>query len=357
MEYKIDLGVWKSVFAVPSVIVDKHIKLAGATQLEVILWLLRYADREPSTLDISEALSMHEADVRDCLQYWVETGVIAVNGNVISPASPLEEKADELNTETDAMSDLRTDSSVPETAKPVPVQEKAKEMSVSKKRALSRPEKPDIKYLSQRMNDDPSIAFLMQSADEIFGRMTNNNDKATLLLIHEYDGLPVEVIIMLMQYAFGIGKGNMRYIEKTAINWSDEEITSLEAAEKKIRQLTSGRDAAKRVQRIIGADEHSPTEKESEFADLWLNKWCFDPEMIRAAYEVCVDAKGKYIPKYTSSILESWHNSGFTTVEQTKRRKNDKYTNKKSTRLKGYEPTYDISEYESTSVLDDDDWK
>ena len=161
---------------------------------------------------------------------------------------------------------------------------------------------------------------------------------------------------MLMQYAFGIGKGNMRYIEKTAINWSDEEITSLEAAEKKIRQLTSGRDAAKRVQRIIGADEHSPTEKESELADLWLNKWCFDPEMIRAAYEVCVDAKGKYIPKYTSSILESWHNSGFTTVEQTKRRKNDKY-NKKSSRSKGYEPTYDISEYESTSVLDDDDWK
>ena len=330
MEYTINLGVWKSVFAVPAEIVDKHIKLAGAAQLKVILWVLRHAGEGFSAEDAAKALSMHEADVRDSLQYWVQTGVIAVRENTIFPAEPenisVSEKA----------------------AEPV----KAPEVS-SKRRPLSRPEKPDMKYLAERMKTDPGVAFLMQSADEIFGRMTGANDKTTLLFIHEYDGLPVEVLIMLLQYAFSIGKGNMRYIEKMAINWAEEEITTIEAAEKKIRALTSGRDAARRVQRILGLDEHSPTEKETELAELWINKWNFSDEMIRRAYEACVDSKGKYIPKYTGTILENWHTAGISDVSQIKQKTASK---KQIKSKKGYEATYDISEYESTSVLDEEDW-
>ena len=140
---------------------------------------------------------------------------------------------------------------------------------------ISRPEKPDLKYLSKRMSEDPGIVYLMQSADEIFGRPTSNNDKATLLMIHETDGLPVEVIVMLMQYAASIQKCNIRYIEKMAISWSDNDITTLEQAEKKIQQLTSGRNAAMTIQKILGLEEHSPTEKETEFADRWMNIWKF----------------------------------------------------------------------------------
>ena len=46
MEYKMNLGSWNSVFAVPGDIVDKHLRLAGAAQLKVILWTLRHAGEE-----------------------------------------------------------------------------------------------------------------------------------------------------------------------------------------------------------------------------------------------------------------------------------------------------------------------
>ena len=42
MEYQLNLGAWNSVFVVPSILVDQHIKLAGAVQLKVILWVLRH---------------------------------------------------------------------------------------------------------------------------------------------------------------------------------------------------------------------------------------------------------------------------------------------------------------------------
>ncbi len=342
MSYQIDLGAWNSVFAVPAVIADKHLKLAGGAQLKIILWTLRHSGESFTTEDIANALSMHEADVRDGLQYWIQTGLLRRQDDILLPAEP------------PFMNETSQDVSVPSEkgiVTEIPAVQTQEKTGSHVKRSLSRPEKPDSKYLSRRMNEDEGVAFLMQSADDIFGRMTSNNDKATLLLIHEHDGLPVDVLIMLMQYSKSIGKCNMRYIEKTAIAWSEEEITTLEAAEHKIKQLTNARSAAHRLFRIIGVDDHSPTEKEISNAELWLNNWKLSDEMIRAAYEICVDNKGKYIPKYTQSILERWYLSGIRDVEQLRQQTRKKSKNKTVTE---YSPTYDISEYESTSVLDED---
>ncbi len=349
MDYRFDLGAWNSVFAVPADIVDKHLKLAGAAQLKVMLWMLRHAGEKFEIADISKALSMHEADVRDSMQYWVQTGIIVMNGGNISPV-PFE-NAD--NTEAAAAFDADTEKDAP--AEDVPAADNTASAEKKAKRPLSRPEKPDQAYLTGRMNSDPTIAYLMRSADEIFGRITSNNEKQILLLMHEYDGLPVEVIIMLLQYASGIGRTNMRYIEKMAISWADEEIFTLEAAESKIKRLTSGCTAAKRIQMIIGAEPHSPTENEIMFASQWIEQWHFSDDLIRAAYEACVDAKGKYYPKYTNSILGRWHDAGIRDLGQLeKMKKTESAGHKKKKAEKGYKPTYDIAEYESTSIFDEE---
>ncbi len=351
MEYRLELGAWGSVFAVPTELTDKHLKLAGAAQLKVILWFLRHAGEAFTTADISSALSMHEADVRDCMQYWIEAGLIAHNdNNILTPPMPAVQTAPDTETESTA----GTEEKAAETETITEIQAETRhEPEKTQTRLPSRPEKPDQKYLSERMTSDPGIAFLMQSADEIFGRLTNISDKATLLMIHEYDGLPVEVLIMLMQYAHDAGKCNMRYIEKTAISWADEEITTLEAAERKIKELSEKNTAARRYQRIIGLDDHSPTKKELEFADLWINKRKYPDELIREAYETCIDNKGKFIQKYTNTILENWYKTGITSVSQLKNQQSER---KKAKPQDSYSPSYDISEYESTSILDEEGW-
>lgn len=354
MDYQLNLGAWNCVFAVPSVLVDQHLKLAGAAQLKVILWILRHAGENFSESTIAQALSMHEADVRDSMQYWAETGVICRQEETLLP-SAVQETA--VQTEPSLLPQ-ELPSAVPEVPSTAAQETKSTALPVKKsgqKRALSRPSKPDMKYLTQRINEDESIAFLMNSVDEIFGRVTSNNDKETLLLIHEYDGLPVEVIIMLLQYAFSIGKGNMRYIEKMAINWADEEITTLEAADRKINRLNQQRDACYRMQKLFGVADRAPSEEEKTFADLWLNQWHFSEDMLKAAYDVCVGNKGKYIPRYIGTTLENWYSAGITQVSQIPQTKKSDGTSKKSAKGKGgYQPTYDIADYESTSVLDEE---
>ena len=76
MSFSIDLGAWNNVFAVPCCVVDKHIKLAGSAQLKVLLFLLRHAGENISIDYISASLSMSCADIKDAMQYWVETKLI-----------------------------------------------------------------------------------------------------------------------------------------------------------------------------------------------------------------------------------------------------------------------------------------
>lgn len=341
MEYKMNLGAWNSIFAVPCEIVDKHLKLAGAAQLKVLLWVLRNAGKGFATEDISSALSMSAADVRDSMLYWKETGIVCeCDGELTPPLAKSEQKTD--MPEVTEESEIKKEEIVP-----------AKAASEEKKpsRTLSRPEKPDIVYLTERVNNDESIAYLMQTADEIFGRPTSANEKETLLLIHEYDGLPVEVILMMMQYAAGIGKCNARYLEKVGINWADDEINTLEMAEQRIKQLTNGRSAAGTIQKLFGLSKHVPTEKEIAFADRWLNTWGFPTDVIYYAYEICVNAKGEYIPKYINSVLERWYSSGIMTIDKAKadqEKDRKKAENKKAA-------SYDIDLYDSINTIIEED--
>lgn len=347
MNFSINLGNWNSIFAVPTTVVDKHIKLAGCTQLKVLLWILRHAGENFSVNDIASALSMHSADVKDAMQYWIETELIGINNNIISPAQIAESKVlpDEYN-KIDETSELPS--------------QKDKQSSIkstqNQPRLLSRPQKPDSLYVSQRINDSSEISSLMQEAQIILGRPISSPDAATLVMLHDNDGLPVDVIIMLMQYAVSIGKNSMKYIEKTAISWANEEIDSLEKAEKKIRLLSQRKDCWNIVKRAIGIDNRSPSAKEEEASERWISQWGFDEQMIREAYNRCIDSKGKYILSYMDSIIKRWYSAGIKNIEQANQ---ERLTNKinsssysKTDNKDTRSPSYNIEEYEKFSIFD-----
>lgn len=338
-----NLGGWNSVFAVPSAVVDKHIKLAGSAQLKVLLWILRHAGEPFTTETIAEALSMHPADVHDAMQYWIETGLICEQKEILSPGStsPEEVLPEPIVQNTTGTVTPAATSAVPSAPG-------------KHTRLLSRPQKPDSLFVAQRINECTDIASMMQEAQMILGRPISNGDSATLVMLHDTDGLPVDVILMLLQYAVSIGKNNMKYIEKMAISWAEEEIDTHAKAEHKIRMLSEGQQAWKLVERTIGIEHRSPSSKEAEFSHRWVNEWKFGKALIREAYERCVDAKGKYIIGYTDSILRRWNGEGIKTLEQARAEKTAKQQRTSGERRA---PSYDIDEYERTSIFDDYDRK
>lgn len=312
-----NLGTWNAIFAVPCEVIDKHIKLAGGAQLKVLLFMLRHAGENLSLAKIAVALSMTELDVKDSMQYWIETNILT---GLKEPGAP----------ETTALPDCN---------------EPDNDKKIEPKRQFTRVEKPDTASVAQRISDSAEISSLMQEAQIILGRPISNGDCSTLIMLHDTYGLPVHVILMLMQYAVSIGKRHMNYIKTTAISWAEEEIDTIEKAENKIRALETSRKAWLTLEKIIGIEHRSPSTKEDEAANRWLNTWKMPGELIKEAYDRCVNAKGKYILSYMDSIIKRWQNCGIKTLAQSL--EEDKFKKSAYSQKPANDFTsYNIDEYE-----------
>lgn len=324
MQYQFDNGLWSSVFAVPIAVVDQHLRLAGSVQLKALLWVLRHGGAPFTDEALGEALGVSAADARDALSYWQETGVLS----------------------------FRTAQQAEAPAKAAAPEAKAAGAAAPEKPAAPRPparvQRPDPMCVARRMEESEEIRCLMQEAEQIFGRCLSTNDTATLLMLHDDYGLPTDVILMLLQFSAGGGKPFMRYVERIAINWADEGITTHRQAEEKLQELTERRRAWNVVMHALNLPERSPSSKEASLAAQWVQEWKFSPEMIRCAYDRCVDSTGKYLPSYMHKILERWQKENIRTPEQAKAdREKRTYT-----RQSAEKPSYDLDAYERQSLYD-----
>lgn len=107
----IDLGSWNGVFAVPNSVVDEHIKLAGAAQLKVLLFVLRHSGEAINTEQLGAELNMHPADVSDSINFWINCGLLKRQDNGVSPSDAESSAVSELaDTPTPAVENQRRQS-------------------------------------------------------------------------------------------------------------------------------------------------------------------------------------------------------------------------------------------------------
>lgn len=291
----IDLGSWNGVFAVPNSVVDEHIKLAGAAQLKVLLFVLRHSGEAINTEQLGAELNMHPADVSDSINFWINCGLLKRQDNGVSPS----------DAESSAVSEL-ADTATPAVEKPK-----------TPKRASTRPPRPSGPYISQRILQDKEFAFLAEEAQSIIGKPLSTGDLGILLNLHDMDGLPVDVITMLLQFCVSREKFGMKYIESVGISWAQQGIDNVSKAEEKIKEFAVQRDAWAKVSAIFGIKSvGSPTKTQLEFANRWLNEWGYKSDVIRLAYETCVDKKGEYNLRYIDGIIKKWHKLGVHTMKE-----------------------------------------
>lgn len=377
MSYSVNLGCWGSIFAVPTSVVDKYIKIAGSAQLKVLLWILRHSGESFELDTIAGALNMSSFDVSDCIEFWSSFDVIKKDGNVITPAntkpapsavvSVTKNTVEIKPTAQNEVSRASTVQKMPEVAvqadnknipKPLPQAEKKEQPSQKNETeknisaSAARPLRPDPVYVAKRISEDKEIEYLLNEAQYIIGRLISPNENAGIIMLHDNDGLPSEVILMLLAYGFSNGKG-MRQIEAMGAGWAKDGVTTLQAAEEKIKQLEQKKEAWRKVQGILGLDFRKPTQKEDEIYTRWISEWKFSEAMIKEAYEICVNAKGKYIPNYVHKILESWHTKGYRTVEQVRAERAKTTYKTEQNGSTDRKSSFDIDDLSGLSMFDD----
>ncbi len=312
MSVRINLGKWGSVFAVPSCVVDEHIKIAGESQLKVLLFLLKNSYKSYTYKEIGEALSIHEADVKDCVDFWIEREVIAELDGILIP-----DKANDSETKKD----------------------EKKPQDTKKKDVPQRPLRPDIITSAQIINSDKNLQDLLSMVQNALSKPLSSGGTSVIVMLYDTCGLPAEVIMMLVNYCISLGKSDMRTIERMGIKWADEEINTVQAVENRIAENKRSNENWNRVKYVFGlTSAGSPTSKQLKFADRWVGQWHFSDEMLRTAYELNVDSTGKMSLPYINKILKRWYDAGIFTIEDIE--KNDK--SKKKTNSK--KSSYDLDE-------------
>ncbi len=288
MSVRINLGNWGSIFAVPTAVVDKHLKIASPMQTKVLLYLLRNSEKSYTYKEIADFFAVDEEDIADCVSFWLEREVLVESNGELVPS--VAENKLHNETEQPAMSE--------------------------KKLVQPRLTKPDIISAAQRVSADAVLQHLLAEVEVALSKPLSSGDVATVVMLYDTCGLPCEVVLMLVHYCVSIGKGNMRTIEKIGVNWADMGINTLGAADSKINEIKQSTANWNIVKGVFGlANVGSPTQKQLEYAQKWIGVWHFSTDMLRKAYEICVDTTGKFTMNYIDKVLQRWFNAGVINVD------------------------------------------
>ncbi len=335
MNYFVNTGKWSNLFAVPSCVVDEYIKLATGPSLKVLLYVLRNGNCEISKQDIAKAINIDNEAIDDAFNFWESVGVLYNNANM--PVNS------ETNSNIKEIQTVKEDEKSNDRKRPA-LQDSSEHFNL-------RPAE-----IAERIRKSDNIKTLFTIAESTLGRILNNTDHRSLIWIHEYLGLNVDVILMLIQYCTSIGRSNMVSIEKIAFEWQENNVNTLRDAQNEIQRMQQLYSYESKVLATFGIN-NKPSVNQQEIIKEWYNKG-ISLQLLECAYNRTMDSINKLSFPYINSIILSWCEKKLTTVEEVfefekknpppKRTYNTKGVQKSQKKEK--RRSYDINQFEKFAI-------
>ncbi|MCM1120189.1 MAG: DnaD domain protein [bacterium] len=270
--------------AVSNSFIDKYMKDANDAQLKIYLYLLRmiHANLPFSVSDIADKFNHTEKDVLRALIYWEKQKLLTLDydddknlvGIHLCEQSPAGVSAGQ-----GAAAALQPPETDPY-AKP----------SYSADRLRS-------------FKEQDNIAQLLFVAQVYVGRTLTASDMKTILYLSDVLHFSDDLIDYLIQYCVDLGKKDFRYMEKVAVSWAQQGISTPKQAQKAALKYDKSVYA---IMNELGKST-SPTSKELEYINRWTREYGFSTDIIFEACERTVLAVDKHRFEYAEGILSSWH--------------------------------------------------
>ena len=296
-------------FCVSNEFVDKFMCDANGSFVKVYLYCLRYAQSGiPMSIGkIAGLLNMISSDVISALKYWDNMGVLRL------------EKSDKNEYSIEMYDTFTTDRSdryqvVTPQAEGDNSEKKSAQINYS---AYSRSD------LMTAMQGNEKIKQLFTYSGQLLNKTLNTNDMNLIYMFYDYLKLPAEVIFLLLEYCVSIDKSNMRYIEKVAMAWADNNINTVTKASSYIRKRTEENAFENKYKAMFKINGRDFTESELKLLKSWTNELKVSDDVIKEAYETTVMNTGKVAFKYMDSVIKNSLNaSSNNTYSSGYRKKN-----------------------------------
>ena len=302
--------------------IDRYMPAANGEFVKLYLYLLRCAGtgRELSVSSIADFFDHTEKDVQRALLYWEKQGILQLRydgNNAISDILFCIEsgtKAPDVSAQEPAADPAGL---LPETLLETPSPEEtgpdagadsgtmAEEAAVPDKKSLS----PARKKALKQQDDIRQLIFVAQS---YMGRPLTSTEVNNLLYFYESLHFSVDLIEYLTEYCASKGNPGARYMEKVALGWYKEGITTVAEARQSAALFQK---EYYQIFDALGIRGRSPAPSEVEYMDRWLHVYGFDLSLIREACARTILKTHQPSLSYVESILKSWQAGNVKTLE------------------------------------------
>lgn len=297
---------------VSNLFIDEYMKDANDAQLKVYFYLLRMlnADQAISVSGIADKFNHTEKDVIRALKYWEKQQILDLDFDENKALVGIHLR------DLSAQATPASQHNVLLTSGPVQAQNTAGSSmsSAAAQRVQTTPQEATPVYTKPAYSLDQLREFkereetsqLLFIAEAYIGKPLTPSEIKTILFFTDVLHFSDDLIDYLLQYCVERGKKDFKYIEKVAVNWAEEGITTPKQAQK----FSTRYD--KNVYSIMNSLGRStaPTAKELEFINRWTREYGFSTDIILEACERSSLATDRHRFEYAEGILSSWKDAG-----------------------------------------------
>lgn len=285
--------------AVPNLFIDEYMAEANDAQLKIYLFLIRMlnANLPTSIADIADKFNYTEKDVLRALTYWEARQLLSLDYDAAHNLSGIQVRSLEQPPDTPGTAPRIT-----------PVLSFVRQPD---KAAVSdEPDKPARPEYSlddlKRFKSNEEAAQLLMVAEQYVGRQLTRSDMETVLFLYDRLGFSADLIDYLMQHCVERGKKDFRYMEKVALSWHAQGITTPKDAQGASRKYDK---IVYTIMKSLGKNA-VPAPKELEYINKWTKEYGFLLDVIQEACDKTVMTTDSHRFAYADGILSKWYQAG-----------------------------------------------
>lgn len=279
---------------IPNQFFDLYMPRANGEFVKVYLYLMRCSSEPQINLSITriaDKLNHTEADVKRALRYWEQEGLLTLSYDASHNLIDIALNEFPSLTKSNV---LDVSSKIEETATIQP------ETAIPEK-------KPYTKTQLNQFLDSEDISQILYVAQRYLGKTLIDTEINAILYFYDSLHFPADLIEYLIEYCVSKDKKSMRYIEKVAIAWAEQGITTIEQAKNASNTYNNTCFA---VMKAFGLSNRNPGDFELSYITKWTKEYLFSLDIILEACNRTIQKIHQPSFDYADSILGDWNQAG-----------------------------------------------
>lgn len=307
----------KEQTSVSNYFIDEFMADANDAQLKIYLFLIRMmsANLPTSVTDIADKFNYTEKDVLRALMYWESRQLLALEYDAAHNLSGIQVLS--LDNPYEFQQTAPRITPVLSFIRPASMQTGFRTLTPNTSAApISAPVKQEMQAEIQKpeytMDDlknfksNEEVQQLLFVTEQYIGKQLTRTDIETILFLYDGLGFSADLIDYLVQHCVERGKKDFRYMEKVAIAWADQGITTPKQAQMANKSYDKN---VYTIMKSLGKNSN-PAPKEMEYINKWTKDYGFMLDVIQEACDKTVMTTDSHRFAYADGILSKWYQAG-----------------------------------------------